>query len=77
MELLGDVSHVESHFFCLETVLVSVQERCMVCAKHTIGLGILLDAPDGTPRCETQVKAHFGPFGDSASLDARLVHGLR
>ena len=23
--------------FCLETVLVSVQDRCMVCAKRTIG----------------------------------------
>jgi hypothetical protein len=34
----------------LETVLVSVQDRCMVCAKCTIGLGIVLDAPDGTPR---------------------------
>jgi hypothetical protein len=26
---------------------------------------------------EAQVEALFGPFGDSASLDARLVHGLR
>jgi hypothetical protein len=34
----------------LEIVLVSVQDRCLVCAKHTIGLGIVLDAPDGTPR---------------------------
>jgi hypothetical protein len=24
-----------------------------------------------------QVEACFGPFGDSAHLDARLVHGLR
>ena len=24
-----------------------------------------------------QVEARFGPFGDSASLDAREVHGLR
>jgi hypothetical protein len=34
----------------LETVLVSVQVRCTVCAKHTIGLENILDAPDGTPR---------------------------
>jgi hypothetical protein len=34
----------------LETVLVSVQDRCPVCTKRTIGLEILLDAPDGTPR---------------------------
>ena len=24
-----------------------------------------------------QLEAHFGPFGNSANLDARLVHGLR
>ena len=24
-----------------------------------------------------QVEAHFGPFGNGANLDARLVHGLR
>jgi hypothetical protein len=33
-----------------EIVLVSVQDRGMVCAKRTIGLEIFLDAPDGTPR---------------------------
>jgi hypothetical protein len=26
---------------------------------------------------EDQVEARFGPFGDSATLDARLVRGLR
>ena len=26
---------------------------------------------------EAQVEACFGPFGDSANLDARSVHGLR
>jgi hypothetical protein len=35
---------------CLETVLVSVQDRCMVCTKRTIGSVIILDTPDGTPR---------------------------
>ena len=34
----------------LVTVLVSVQDRCTVCAKQNIGLDILLDAPDGTTR---------------------------
>jgi hypothetical protein len=34
----------------LETVLVSVQDKCMVYAKRTIGVGIILDAPNGTPR---------------------------
>jgi hypothetical protein len=34
----------------LETVLVSVQDGGMVCAKCTIGLEIILDEADGTPR---------------------------
>ena len=34
----------------LETVLMSMQDRRMVCAKRTIGSEIILDAPDGTPR---------------------------
>jgi hypothetical protein len=51
MELLCDVGQVESLISIhLETVLVSVQESCTVCAKRTIGSEILLDAPDGTPR---------------------------
>jgi hypothetical protein len=32
----------------LEVVVVSVQNRCTVCAKHVSE--IVLDAPDGTPR---------------------------
>jgi hypothetical protein len=34
----------------LETVLVSVQDRCMVCTECTIGIEIVLGALDGTPR---------------------------
>ena len=26
---------------------------------------------------EAQLESRFGPFGDSANLDARSVHGLR
>jgi hypothetical protein len=37
-------------FVCLETVLVSVQDRCTIYAKRTIESGIILDVPDGTPR---------------------------
>jgi hypothetical protein len=50
MELLDDVRHVESCFDLLETVLVSVQDRCMNSAKHTIGSEIILNTPDGSPR---------------------------
>jgi hypothetical protein len=34
----------------LETVFVSVQDRCTVCDKRNIGSQIVLDALDGTPR---------------------------
>ena len=61
----------------LETVLVSLQDRCMVCAKHTIGPETILDAPLVLLGDEAQVQARFGLFRDSTSLDARLVHGLR
>ena len=50
MEHLGDVGHVESRLLRLEMVLVLTQDRCTVCAECTIGLEIILDAPDGTPR---------------------------
>jgi hypothetical protein len=55
----------------LETVLVSVQDRCRVCAKRTIVAEIIFDALDGTPRFEAQVEAHFSLFGDSANLHPR------
>jgi hypothetical protein len=34
----------------LKTVLVPMQDKCTDCAKSTIGLEIILDAPDGTPK---------------------------
>jgi hypothetical protein len=34
----------------LETMLVSVQDRCMVCTERTIGIELVLDALDGTLR---------------------------
>jgi hypothetical protein len=78
MVLLGDEGLVELCLFCLETVLVSVQDRCTVCTECTTGIeksfwthsmGLLGD--------EAQVEAQFGTFGYSPTLDARLVHGLR
>ena len=62
--------------FRLETVLGSVQDRCMVLRQMYQGLQIILDAPNGTSGDEAQVEARFGRFGDSANLDARWVHGL-
>jgi hypothetical protein len=50
MELLGDVGHVESYFSPFGDMLVSVQDRGTVCAKHSIGSKIILNALDRTPR---------------------------
>ena len=50
---------------------MSVQDRCMVCAKCTIGLEIILDTMMVLVRDEAQVDARFGLFGESAKLDAR------
>ena len=55
----------------LEMVLVPVQDRCMVCAKRTIGPETIFDALMVLLGDEAQVQAHFGVFRDSASLDAR------
>jgi hypothetical protein len=35
---------------CLEIVLILLRDWCMVCIERTIGLEIILDALDGTPR---------------------------
>jgi hypothetical protein len=35
---------------CLEIVLILTQDKCMVCAERTVGLEIVFDAPDGSPR---------------------------
>ena len=61
-------NHVSVH---LEIVLVSVQDRCMVCAKRTIVLDIAFNAPMVILGDEAQLEAHFSPCGDSANLDAR------
>jgi hypothetical protein len=71
------VGFVESVSVSLETVLVSVQDRCRVCAKHTISPEIILDALMVLLGDEAQGEACFNPFGDSANLNARQVHGLR
>ena len=51
--------------------IVSVQDRYMGCAKRTIGLDIVFNAPMVLLGDEAQVEAHFSPCGDSANLDAR------
>ena len=62
---------------CLEIVLVLVQDRCMVYARRTMGSKIVLDTMMELLCIKAQLDARFGLFGDSAKLDARLVHSLR
>ena len=61
-------NHVSVH---LEMVLVSVQDRCMVYAKCTIGSEIILEPPMVLLGDEAEVQARFSLFRDSACLDAR------
>jgi hypothetical protein len=55
----------------LEIVLILIQDRCTVCVEHSISAGNILDAPMVVLGDEAHVEARFGPFGDSANLDAR------
>ena len=57
--------------FYLEIVLILIQYRCTACAEGTMGSEINLDTPMELLGDEAQVEACFGPFGDSANLDAR------
>ena len=50
MELLGEWVMSNLVSIRLDMVLVSVPDRCTVCAKHTIGSEIILDALEVTPR---------------------------
>ena len=55
----------------LEIVLVSMEDRCTVCAKRTIGSDIVFNLPMVLLGDEAQVDAPFSPFRDSANLDTR------
>jgi hypothetical protein len=68
MELLQDV--------CLETVLVSVQDRCTVCSKHTTAQKSFGMHPMELLDDVHHVESRFGLFGDTFSVGARLVHDL-
>jgi hypothetical protein len=60
----------------LEIVLVSVQDRCTVCAEHTIDSEIVWTHTMELLRDLGHVESCFYLFAGSANLDARLVQGL-
>ena len=70
MELLGE--WVMSHLILirLETMLVSVQDCCTVCGKHTMAQKLFWTHQMVLLSEEAQVEARLGPFGDSAILDS-------
>ena len=57
--------------FRLETGLVSVQDRSMVCARHTIGSEIILDHLMELLGDVGHLECHFFPYRDSVSVGAR------
>ena len=71
MKLLSDVGMRNLVSIRLEIVIVLVQDRCTVCARRTIGSKIFRTQPTLLLGDEGQVEARFGPFGESANLDAR------
>jgi len=71
MELLGDLGMWNLDLVRLEAVFESVQDRCTVCAKRTIGSETFWTHPMVLLGDEAQVEARFGPFGDIANPDAR------
>jgi hypothetical protein len=50
MVLLGVEDQVEAQFSLFRDSASLDASRCMVCSERTIGLEIILDTPDGTPR---------------------------
>ena len=49
MVLLCDEAQVEAHFDPLGDSFNFDVDRCMVCAKRTVGSEIILETPDGSP----------------------------
>jgi hypothetical protein len=76
MVLQSDVGLMELCLVRSEIVLILIQDRCAVCTEHTVGSQIVWDAPDVLVSDLGRVEFRFSPFGDSASVSARQVHGL-
>jgi hypothetical protein len=61
---------------CLEIVLVSAQDRCTICTKHSKGSEIILTHLMVLQGDVSQSEAHFNPFGDSVNIGARFVPNI-
>jgi hypothetical protein len=76
MVLQSDVGLMELCLVRSEIVLILIQDRCAVCTERTVASQIVWDAPDVLVSDLGRVEFRFSPFGDSASVSARQVHGL-
>jgi hypothetical protein len=76
MVLLGDGLKWKLVLVRLETVLIFIQYRCMVCVERTIGSEIVWMHPIELLGDVGHVESRFSPFVGSAILDAIKVHGL-
>ena len=70
MELLGDVGHVEVRFGPFGDSVSVSEDKCTICAKHTMAQKSFWTHQKVLLGDEAQTEARFGPFGDSASLDS-------
>ena len=71
MELLGDGVMWNLVLVRLEMVLVSLQDRCKVCAKQTMAQKSFWMHRMVLLGDEAQVQALYGQFRDSTSLETR------
>ena len=71
MELIGDVGQVALVSISFKILLISTQDRCILCARCAIGSKISLDATDGILGDIGQVEDRLSLFGDSVNHDAR------
>ena len=70
MVLLGDEVHVEYLILLrLDIVLILTQDRCAVCAKHTIGSSFWMH-PMEVLGDLVHVEPRFDPFRHSVSVGA-------
>ena len=74
---LGDEAQMVARFSPFGNDVILMQDRCTVCTKCTIGSKIIYDAPYELQGDVGHVESRFGPFGDSVSVGARLLHILR
>ena len=71
MELLGEWVMSNLISICLDTVLVSVPDKCTVCAKHTMAQKSFWTRPMELLDDVGHVESRSDPFGDSVSVAAR------